>query len=281
MRYGEEIKTIARALRQRQAVLFVGAGVSMSVGLPSSTRLVDHLLADLGIDKLNAGNNTTTLQTIAEYYRLKRGSFTPLVDWMNEEWQVSTNCLFASRLHRLVVELDFPIIYTTNYDANLEKSYQAFDRSFVKITSAADMAAARPGMTQIVKYHGDFSNPETLVITESDYFDRLAFDAPMDIKFRGDAFASTLLFIGYSMSDLNIRFMLHRLWSIWRRAGDAAQRPPLFLFMHDPDDVQRHVLENWGVTVLDGDGKDAEDSLLSFLAGLHGAVQREKGNAKN
>ncbi|RWX05148.1 Sir2 family NAD-dependent protein deacetylase [Rhizobium leguminosarum] len=268
MRHIEESKTIANALQQRQAVLFVGAGVSMSVGLPSWESLVDYLSADLGLDKPSADAQKTTYQAIAEYYRLKHGSFEPLVAWMAKEWRVSPDCLRASRLHRLVVELDFPIIYTTNYDSNLEKTYEACGRPFAKITGAADMATARPGVTQIVKYHGDFSNPDTLVLTESDYFDRLAFDAPLDIKFRGDAFASTLLFIGYSMSDLNIRFLLHRLWSIWQRTGEAKQRPPLFLFMHEPDEVQRHVLKRWDVTVLAGEGKDSEDSLGNFLETL-------------
>lgn len=143
----------------------------------------------------------------------------------------------------------------------------------MQIASAADMAAARPGVTQIVKYHGDFSDPETLILTESDYFDRLAFDAHMDIKFRGDAFASTLLFIGYSMSDLNIRFLLHRLWCIWKPTGVSGRRPPVFLFMHDPDGVQRCVLKNWGGTVLDGEGKDAEESLVKFLSSLREVVQ--------
>jgi hypothetical protein len=82
----------------------------------------------------------------------------------------------------LVVELDPPSFTTTNHDANLEKSY-ACNHPLVKITGAADMAAARPGVTQIVNHHGDFSNPDTLVLPESDYFDRLAFDAPLDINF--------------------------------------------------------------------------------------------------
>jgi hypothetical protein len=268
MPYRDELGSIAQALNSRRAVLFVGAGVSMSVGLPSWSNLVEFLLRDLGLPHVPASTHATTYQAIAEYYRLKHGSFAPLVDWMREKWQVSPQQLRASALHRLVVDLDFPIIYTTNYDTNLEQSYKAFDRPYDKIASAADMAAANPGRTQIVKYHGDFGTPESLVLTESDYFDRLAFDAPMDIKFRGDAFASTLLFIGYSMSDLNIRFLLHRLWSVWRQTGESARRPPVFLFMHEPDEVQHHVLRSWGVTVLAGEGQNQEDSLVRFLESL-------------
>ncbi|WP_332305644.1 hypothetical protein [Rhizobium sp. GR12] len=41
--------TISEALKHRQAVLFVGAGVSMSVGLPSWMTFIDHLLTDLAV----------------------------------------------------------------------------------------------------------------------------------------------------------------------------------------------------------------------------------------
>ncbi|MBY3383417.1 SIR2 family protein [Rhizobium laguerreae] len=278
MPHDEQILAIVSALERRQAILFVGAGISMSVGLPSWTCLIDHMLTDLGLPSSFAAAHGTTYQEIAEYYRLKHGSLSQLVEWMKCEWQILPEQLRTSELHRLIVELDFPLVYTTNYDANLEMSYETFGRPFTRITSAKDMATAPVGKTQIVKYHGDFSDPDTLVLTESDYFDRLSFDAPLDIKFRSDAFASTLLFIGYSMSDLNIRFLLHHLWSTWRRTGLDRHRPPLFLFMHEPTEVQVHVLKRWGVTVLSGDGESSGDSLSHFLERL---LQRRNAKARS
>lgn len=267
MAHDEHISAIATALERRQAILFVGAGISMNVGLPSWTCLIEHMLADLDLAQSSMGRDAT-YQEIAEYYRLKHGSLSRLVDWMKREWQISPEQLKNSELHRLIVALNFPLIYTTNYDANLELSYQAFGRPYARITSAKDIATATVGFTHIVKYHGDFSDPDTLVLTESDYFDRLSFDAPLDIKFRSDAFASTMLFVGYSMSDLNIRFLLHRLWSIWQQTGLDRHRPPLFLFMHEPSEVQTHVLKRWGVTVISGDGESSGDSLSRFLKRL-------------
>src|SRR3954463_15916107 len=87
------------------------------------------------------------------------------------------------------------------------------------------------GITQIVKFHGDFDDDGSLVITETDYFNRLAFDAPLDVKFRSDALGKTVLFIGYSMTDLNIRLLLHKLWRTWQVSGYERDRPKSFVFM--------------------------------------------------
>ena len=46
----------------------------------------------------------------------------------------------------------------------------------------------------------------------------LAATAPAD-EFRADALGRTNLFIGYSMSDPNIRLLLHSIWQTWEKSG--------------------------------------------------------------
>jgi hypothetical protein len=258
---------LAEAVRARRAVLFVGAGLSMSVGLPSWRELIDHLRCELGLDDATAAE--ANYQTLAEYYRLKTGSIGSLRSWMDRRWSVSEAAVEESAAHRLIVELDFPVIYTTNYDANLEAAYRLHGRPFAKIANARDLAEADDGVTRIVKFHGDFTDDGSLVLAETDYFERLAFASPLDIKFRADAIAKTILFIGYSMSDLNIRLLLHRLWRTWADSGDAPRRPPSFVFMPQPNEVQEAVLGQWGVTLLSG-APDAEpgEALVTFLSDL-------------
>jgi hypothetical protein len=175
---------LAGAIKRRQAILFVGAGVSMAVGLPSWKTLVDHLLKELQlgpevIDGMNDG-----YQMLAEFYRLKQGGMGPLRSWLDRNWKVATDKVSQSELHKLIVELDFPAIYTTNYDRNLETAFEIHHKPYVKIANAKHIADAAQDTTHIIKYHGDFDDDASLVLTETDFLDRLSFDSPLDIKFR-------------------------------------------------------------------------------------------------
>jgi hypothetical protein len=263
-----EMVALAQAVRERRAILFAGAGLSMSIGLPSWDQLIAHMREELGL----AADEGASYQTLAEYYRLKIGSIGPLRSWMDRQWSVSDDAVRRSKAHQLIVELDFPIIYTTNYDANLEAAYRAHGRDFVKIANARDIAKASDATTQIVKFHGDFEDDQSLVLAETDYFDRLGFTSPLDVKFRADALGRTLLFVGYSMSDLNIRLLLHRLWQTWRESGYQQHRPRSFVFMANTDEVQASVLGQWGVTVLDGQDEEPGQALVKFLTSLKAQV---------
>ncbi len=269
----EEFENLALSVREGRAILFVGAGVSMSVGLPSWEKLIAHMEKELGVDQALLERPQGSYQTLAEYYQLKTGSLGPLRSWMDRNWIVSAEQVKKSALHRLIVDLDFPIIYTTNYDRNLEAAYDIYDKRYAKIANARDIAQAPAGVTQIVKFHGDFDDDASLVLTETDYFDRLAFDSPLDVKFRSDAMGKTILFIGYSLSDLNIRLLLHRLWQTWSRSGYEKDRPRSYVFMPRYNPVEEAVLAHWGITMLTGDGgQDAEEATGSFLARLKKSV---------
>ncbi len=259
-----DFSDLADAVRNRTAMLFAGAGVSMSIGLPSWSELITHLQSELGLESIDPRINYYTL---AEYYRLLQGSIGPLRSWMDRTWAVSREKVAQSELHMCIVELDFPIIYTTNYDNNLEIAYEIYERPYLKITNTHDLAGIDGLKTQIVKFHGDFSDDATLVIAETDYFSRLAFETPIDIKFKADALGRTLLFIGYSVSDLNIRLLLYRLWQTWRDTGRERDRPGVYVFTPNPDPIQTAVLQQWGITVISRPGAPQE-ALIGFLREL-------------
>jgi SIR2-like domain len=260
---------LAAAIRRRSAILFVGAGISMAVDLPSWQSLIDHLLDDLDLERGVIEGMHGGYQMLAEYYRLKRGGIGPLRSWLDRNWRVDPEKIAASQLHRLIVELEFPTIYTTNYDRNLETAFEVLGKSYAKISNAKDLATAPADVTRIIKFHGDFDDDASLVLTETDFYDRLAFDSPLDVRFRADALGSTLLFIGYSMSDPNIRLLLHRIWQTWEKSGHRHDRPESFAFVSQRNPVQEAVLANWGITTIASPaGSTADVGLARFLSEL-------------
>nr|WP_213288700.1 SIR2 family protein [Bradyrhizobium sp. sGM-13] len=271
---------LARAIKERHAILFVGAGVSMSVGLPSWQTLIDHLLDELELDRSTMDDMHEGYQMLAEYYRLKQGSIGPLRSWLDRNWKVACDRVATSELHRLIVELDFPAIYTTNYDRNLETAFDVHHKPYAKITNAKEIADAPEGVTQIIKFHGDFDDDDSLVLTETDFFNRLSFDSPLDIKFRADALGRTILFIGYSMSDPNIRLLLHRIWEIWEKSGRKEDRPRSFVFMPSPNPVQEALLARWGMTLLAPEGDTpVDDALVALLRDVQARIRTLPGPA--
>lgn len=267
------LEDLIEAIRKRQAILFAGAGVSMTVGLPSWQTLIEHIAQELDIDLSQFCGTDINYLTLAEFYRLKQGSIGPLRSWMDRNWTIPEETLKASRVHELICRLDFPIVYTTNFDRNMETAFELHGKDFVKIVSAKDIARISEGMPQIVKYHGDFDDDDSIVIAETDYLERLSFESPLDIKFRSDALGKTILFIGYSMTDLNIRFLLHRLWKTWGGSGYERDRPPSYVFMLRPNPVEQAVLEQWGLRVLMERDCAPEEALETFLAKLAEGVE--------
>src|SRR5436309_7800715 len=45
-----DFEELARSIREHRAILFVGAGASMSVGLPSWRELIEHMAEELDVD---------------------------------------------------------------------------------------------------------------------------------------------------------------------------------------------------------------------------------------
>jgi hypothetical protein len=259
---------LMNALAEKRVILFVGAGASASLELPTWNQLMDYLAGELGfapeIFKRSADN-----MVLAEYYSLIKGPIGPLRGWMDREWHKNPERIVNSKVHDLITKLHFPIIYTTNYDRWIEFAFQAAKAPFVKISNVGDIQKIKAGDTEIVKFHGDFDDDESIVLTESQYFARLDFEHPLDIKLRGDTLDKGILFIGYSLGDINMRYLLFKLQEIWSAYGGTQRRPRSYIFLTRPNPVQQKVLEARGITAIVSDLDDEKEGLVQFLQGLH------------
>lgn len=260
-----------RAAHEReQLILFVGAGVSQSLGLPPWSELIDHMARELGYKPEEYRRYGSAL-ALAEFFRLQHGNIGPLRSWMDRKWHSPNMSVERSRVHELIVRANFKIIYTTNYDRWLEYAFEHHQREYVKVVSVADIARIRREATQIVKFHGDFENDESIVLDETSYFRRLDFESPLDIKLRADVLGRSVLFIGYSLADINIRYLFYKLSRLWKVSVPGVPQPPSYVFLPVRNPVQQAVLAQWGIETLSPDTEeDPSTALAAFLEELVG-----------
>ena len=260
----EKMQQLRDAYRRGELVLFVGAGMSLSLGLPPWSALIDHMTRELGLDPA-AFKSKISYLTLAEYFRLQHGSIGPLRSWMDREWHRGDISVQASRAHELIATGRFRLIYTTNYDRWLENAFDHFKRPYVKIVSVADLARLDPDATQIIKFHGDFENDNSIVLDESSYFRRLDFESPLDIKLRADILGRSVLFIGYSLADINIRYLFYRLSRLWQVSVPGVAQPVSYIFSPSYNPVQEAVLAQWGIQMISLERQGPSEALVEFL----------------
>ncbi len=254
---------LINSYRQGNVILFVGAGVSMNLDLPSWKDLIDHVARDLGYDPEIYATFGDYL-ALAEYYKLQKCSIGPLRSWMDVEWHSKVD-ISKSDIHKLITEMNFPIVYTTNYDRWLEKAYEHYGVKHRKIVNVGDIAKVEKDDVQIVKFHGDFDDDDSIVLTESSYYDRLNFEHPIDIKLRSDVLGKSVLFIGYSLSDINIRLLFYKLMKMRGKHQCKGKVISSYLFTHKPNPIQEAILEQWGIKMISSELDDPGQALIDFL----------------
>lgn len=258
---------LLKAHSSGKLMLFVGSGVSANLGLPTWGQLIEHIANELGYDPAifsTYGN----YQTLAEFYKRKKGGLGELRSWMDREWHNPSTDIKASDIHRFITQGNFLRIYTTNYDRWLERAHDEFGVKYDKIASVEDMVAVREGHRQIIKFHGDFAADDSIVLDETSYYQRLNFDTPLDIKLRNDLLSNSVLFIGYSLTDFNIRLLFYRLTEMWAKSPRASVRPKSYVFTNQPNPAAEEVLRHWGIEMIVSDEDDPKTALTNFLKDL-------------
>ena len=260
------IQELASAIKNKHVILFVGSGVPKNLGLPVYSELMNQMAINLGYDPVEFkawGNNDFLI--MAEYYYHHKGTLGALRSWMDRVWHHKDIAIEESEIYKLIIDLDFPIIYTTNFDRWLENAYDFYQKEYIKITNVADIARIKMNKTQIIKFHGDFDDDSSLVLTESSFFQRLDFESPLDIKLRSDSLEKSLVFIGYSLSDINIRYMLYKLHLQWKDSNYEHIRPKSYIFLVEPNPIKESLLKERGIIPIVSNHDEPGIALTNFL----------------
>jgi SIR2-like domain len=261
---------LAELTAERRVIPFIGAGFSAVHGLPGWAGMLNQLTTDLDCDltpqEISEACNGDPLQ-IAEYLFLLAGKqIGPLRHSLSGALRTDESPL-SSGAHIELVNLNAPQVYTTNFDELIERAYRSLDRKVDVIALPRDVARTHgEGATEVVKYHGDLRHEHTLVLTESQYYTRLDFESPMDLKFRSDLLGRAVLFMGYSFRDINIRVIWFKLMQMMKDVPPA-DRMTSYIVRFEPNPVLESLYEDVGLKtiVIDPDGKARTAEARNYL----------------
>jgi predicted RNase H-like HicB family nuclease len=270
-RYDKDLKYIEEKISQHQCILFLGSAIHIpppadltqynypqTKAPPIGSQLSKYLAEKSDYPAPDWWN----LQRVAQHFETEFKSRFMLVEEIKKAVHVGRE---PSPILRMLADLEFPIVITTNYDHLYE---QALDQKAAKETAAGRTATQYqvsiyspnnisksktvdclpnpdPKRPYILKIHGDVDMPESIVLTDEDYIQfvlRMSDKQPFH-PFGNNVLAHLMkwptLFIGYSLMDYNLRLLFKTLrWKL-----DAARIPPTYSVDKTPDDLIRDVWE--------------------------------------
>jgi hypothetical protein len=267
---------LVEMLRERRVIPFIGAGFSQNLGYPGWDELLQGIADETYGHKLPFPEVMEAAKhdrlRVAEYYYIKQGrQIGPLRQAISRQFSPKSPLGYGGYVD--LVNLSAQRIYTTNFDDSIERAFRELGEEVETIIKATDVAKSSGSRPQVVKYHGDLTDDATLVLTESSYYQRLNFESPLDLKFRADILGRSVLFLGYSFNDLNIRAIWFRLLDMMREVP-REEVPISYIVTFTRNEVEEALYRDSGIEtiVLDPEGSvesvDYPELFAAFLLDL-------------
>nr|WP_315175141.1 SIR2 family protein [uncultured Flavobacterium sp.] len=260
---------LEEAIRNNNLVFFVGAGCSIPLKFPSWKKLIEDILEELNgkyvtsdthfqniLTGVQSGNKSlfdalNLIENDAKQGNVYKTKSKEIVNSVIEN--VSENLPDESEVHRLLWGISTKII-TTNYDKALEKyvpksiSPKIFDNKNPYQVLKSQLSNAQ----FLHKIHGDYENPDSIILFESDYKkiyekDDCNKDA-LIAHFKG----KTILFIGFSLTDPFVNDLFTNIKKIYK--GHTVNEHYIFTIKNEDFaefDITSIPIENWNESLLE------------------------------
>jgi len=246
-------------IRREEVVIWAGAGMSVYAGYPTGKELSEILIKNLTEKEKDLINCQLPLPGIAEeYYRLKGNNRNSLIKILRDIFLKEPKSKFTHESISTIPHIK--TIITTNYDRLFEDVYQ--EKAHV-IYDKAQIPYIDQRQIQIFKIHGDLSNPDSIIITNSDYnnfFKNNTDSGTFWAVIRERLATKNVLFLGYNIEDPNVSVVFER---ITESLGDNRRE----CFLISPKLPQHKVsdLTRKGIHYIDSTAEDFISELISHL----------------
>ncbi|MGF0110202.1 SIR2 family protein [Clostridium sp. SGI.024] len=210
------ITKYVKALREGNAAIFAGAGLSAGAGYVDWKNLLKDLAEEIELD---INKEEHDLVGVAQYYCNERNGRGVINQIIIDEFKTNAE---ITENHRILSRLPIQTFWTTNYDTLIEDSLREVNKIVDIKIDEANLAITLPNRDAIVfKMHGDVSQVQNAVITRDDYERYSESHLLFTTALKGDLVSKTFLFVGFSFNDPNLNYILSRV----RIGLEGNQRP--------------------------------------------------------
>ncbi len=246
-------------IRKGEVVIWAGAGMSKYAGYPSGEELGKILIERLSSKEKRLINRSLPLPNLAEEYcRLKGGNRSSLIEIIKEIFSRNPNSIDTHR--RVATIPHFKTIITTNYDTLFEKVYGNDSQMVYSIKQIPHLDERK---VHIFKVHGDLNDPDSIIITLSDYDNFFKDNRDNNLFWsviRERLATNSVLFLGYNIEDPNVSVIFDRI----TEALGEDRRKCFFVAPGLPDHKVGHLLRK-GIHYINS---TAEELILELIPHL-------------
>lgn len=202
-------ESLFQSISKGEVVLWAGAGLSLYAGLPSGARLKEILYEGLTpLEKEEVRKNSDLSHLTDEICKLK-GNRNYIIKVLTSTF---TKDFSSTETHKIISKIPhFKNIITTNYDRLFENVY---GNKLNLIFSDSHTPYIDDKKVNLFKIHGDLSDPDSIIITKSDYNRFFENDTEQNTIWniiKGIVATKSILFIGYNLEDSNVEVIFNKI----------------------------------------------------------------------
>jgi hypothetical protein len=262
----EFLRIYGQALKNNNAAIFAGAGLSKASGIVDWKDLMRDIAANLGLDV----DKETDLIAIAQYHINERfGNRSiinqTIIDQFVRDAELTEN-------HHILAHLPISSYWTTNYDNLIETAIKEAGKTPDEKKTSQNILTTLPKRDTVVyKMHGDIGQPNEAVIAKEDYETYGMKRGAYSIVLQSELLSKTFLFVGFSFDDPNLIYTLSRIKNLLGENANA-QRTHYFFVKKETDcekakrqELKIKDLNRYGIRAIVIDEYEEITTILKYL----------------
>jgi hypothetical protein len=240
-------KEILYSIDQQECTPFIGAGACID-WLPLGSKVATEMAKEYEYPL----EDFHVLDRVSQFVAITHGDMYPknfIVRWLKKiSIPDFSKQEYKNKIHAILADFNLPLYITTNYDEFMEAALKTREREpiseFCKwniflqkhiiIKSVFEKNDYKLNSKNPLVYHlhGNINYPQSMVLTETDYLDFLIMlskeEDMLPYQIKTALNSTSLLFVGYSLSDINFRFIFRGLMNLLQTGlGSGLQLPSI------------------------------------------------------